>query len=239
MKTRSSSRPARSPWHILAFMPFFAVATACGGTIVRSSDGGGGDSGSPDSPSSDSFVPDVVEPDVADASDGGPADGPLPVPVNHRTDDSQCGTVPAPGTCSFGSPYFMCSMDSQCTDGGPNGRCITGSGGPAYCGCTYDTCVHDTDCATGELCVCHGSPYTNGAGNTCMPGNCRVDSDCGSGGYCSPAHGTTGCGGISGYYCHTRQDTCTNDSDCGSGLDVCTWSDTDARWECQMQLLCA
>lgn len=60
----------------------------------------------------------------------------------------------------------------------------------------------------------------------CMPGNCRVDSDCESGGgYCSPSQnaglfvcsdgcsGTCG-GGLTGYYCHTAADECVNDCDC-------------------------
>jgi len=99
--------------------------------------------------------------------------------------------------------------------------------------------VHDTDCKTGELCVCHGSAYTDGQGNTCMPGNCRVDSDCGTAGFCSPSHGTSGCGGVTGYYCHTVADTCTNDSDCsGSPIDVCAWSAKQSRWTCQRSLLC-
>jgi len=130
-------------------------------------------------------------------------------------------------------------MDSQCTTG-TNGRCIESTGGALFCSCTYDTCSVDTDCMSGQLCVCHGSAFTNGAGNTCMTGNCRVDSDCGTNGYCSPSHGTVGCGGISGYYCHTKSDTCVNDADCtGQGLDVCAWSTTDDRWECQRELLCA
>lgn len=130
----------------------------------------------------------------------------------------------------------MCKQDSQCTDGGADGRCITSGGGPAGCYCTYDACRTDTDCSAGELCVCHGSAYSYG-GNRCMPGNCRVDSDCGVGGYCSPAPGTGGCGYVTGYYCHTHGDLCTNDSDCPGG-DVCTWSAAMGRWECQLRQLC-
>jgi hypothetical protein len=39
--------------------------------------------------------------------------------------------------------------------------------------------MHDTDCAAGQACACHGSTYTFGAGSTCIQGNCPVDSDCG------------------------------------------------------------
>ena len=99
-------------------------------------------------------------------------------------------------------------------------------------------CGTDTDCAMGQLCVCHGSPYSGVQGNTCIKGNCRVDGDCGAGGFCSPSHGTSGCGGVVGYYCHTAMDTCTDDSDCKGGFEVCAFSDADARWKCQPQLLC-
>lgn len=206
----------------LALLSTLAVG-ACGGETLGT--GGAADAGR------DSGV----------TQDTGPSDAALRVPVYHRPDDSQCATLRPPGGCSARGtgPAFMCSSDGQCTDGGADGRCLNSGGGPAGCFCTYDACQMDTDCPTGQLCVCHDSPYSYG-GNTCMPGNCRVDSDCGVGGYCSPAHGTTSnCGYVSGYYCHTRQDDCTNDSDCGGGLEVCTWSSADSRWTCQMGEFCA
>ncbi len=162
------------------------------------------------------------------------------VPVNHRPDDSECMEPAAPGACDETGVPTSCTADSQCTatDGGEtDGRCIP-DGPIAGCHCTYDTCSGDTDCPTGQLCVCHGSPYTSGEGNTCRAGNCRVDSDCGPQGYCSPSP-SGGCGSVGGYYCHTAADTCANDSDCGElGEDTCIWSSTDGRWECQMAELC-
>jgi hypothetical protein len=46
---------------------------------------------------------------------------------------------------------------------------------------------------------------------------------------------------VTGYYCHTAQDECVNDSDCNgqSAFNVCAWSATSSRWECQMQAVCA
>jgi hypothetical protein len=161
------------------------------------------------------------------------------VPANHRPDDSQCATVPGPGDCSFqgqGGPD-VCSSDSQCTTG-TNGRCIP-DGPIAGCRCTYDTCSTDTDCPTGQLCACHGAAFSDGAGNTCTPGNCRVDADCGANGYCSPSTASESCGGLQGYYCHTPNDACVNDSDCGSELQDCEWSSEDSRWECKMVAVCA
>jgi hypothetical protein len=160
------------------------------------------------------------------------------VPIDHRADDSACTATAPPGNCSFGGGVGACSMDSDCTTG-TNGRCVMNNGGAVFCRCSYDECTHDSDCATGELCACHGSAFLTG-GNTCIPGDCRVDSDCGAGGYCSPTHGTSGCGGVTGYYCHTATDTCVDDSDCtGSGGPmVCAYSTANHRWECGMQLLC-
>jgi hypothetical protein len=128
-----------------------------------------------------------------------------------------------------------CIMDSQCTSGA-DGRCVMAGGPIEDCQCTYDTCMHDTDCPTGELCACHGSPYVGGDGNTCVQGNCRVDSDCGSGGYCSPSYNTMSCGGLAGYYCHTPNDTCLDDTDCGAGDEVCTY--LSGKWQCAMEELC-
>ncbi len=73
-----------------------------------------------------------------------------------------------------------------------------------------------------------------------MPGNCRVDSDCGANGFCSPTATSDGCGEVAGYYCHTAADSCTNDSDC-EGVDSmeCIWVDGDSRWECKVGGECA
>ncbi len=103
--------------------------------------------------------------------------------------------------------------------------------------------MRDTDCPTGETCACHGSPYTFGEGNTCLASNCRVDSDCGSGGYCSPAYNTGSCGSLLGYFCHTPKDQCVDDSDCGidggGGLQVCTYASSVGIWQCKTRGLCA
>jgi hypothetical protein len=136
----------------------------------------------------------------------------------------------------------MCSSDSSCTDGGANGRCVESGGGVLYCSCTYDTCADDAACPTGSTCACHGSPYVGGAGNTCTPGNCRVDADCGGGaGYCSPSYDVNSCGSLAGYYCHTPDDQCVDDSDCASstmGPQICAYSTTTARWQCHQQEFC-
>jgi Cys-rich repeat protein len=160
------------------------------------------------------------------------------VPVNHRASDVQCSTSPAQGDCSGPkTPTVVCNSDASCA-AGTNGRCIT-EAPLAGCVCTYDTCIQDADCPSGQTCACHESQYIDLDGNRCVPGNCRVDADCGAGGYCSPSP-RAGCifrDYLAGYYCHTAGDLCTNDSDCHFNADTpdtqaCAYSTSNARWEC-------
>ena len=159
-------------------------------------------------------------------------------PAQHRTDDSACATTPPAGDCTLTNGFGACSQDSDCTSG-THGRCTESTGGALTCFCTYDGCGGDKDCASGQVCACHGSPYTAGAGNTCMPGNCRTDADC-PGSWCSPSAATNSCGGLGGYYCHIAGDQCTDDSDCptSNGPQYCAWSPMNNRWQCAPELLC-
>lgn len=154
-------------------------------------------------------------------------------PVNHRPNDTQClGAAPS-GNCHPGDGGTdLCSTDSQCVDVGVNGRCIQDIRGSVGCSCTSDTCADDSACPTGQTCACHGSPY-DGAGNHCVRGNCRVDADCGPGGWCSPTVTLSSCGQVAGYYCHTPKDQCVNDSDCGNGSpQACGYDTTAGYWYC-------
>jgi hypothetical protein len=172
------------------------------------------------------------------AADAGAESGAGRVPVNHRPSDAQCSTAAAPGDCVAPFPDAGCAGDNDCTEADTNGRCINQGGGPAApCFCTFDECLVDTDCPGGQTCACHGAPYTDGRGNTCVTGNCRVDADCGAEGYCSPSSLTAICGdSLAGYYCHTAADLCIDDSDCSSG--GCLYSTTDSRWECAVVPVC-
>jgi hypothetical protein len=197
---------------------------ACGGTTA-----GGADAGSDAASSSGSGG------SSGSGSGSGSSSGGLP-PVNHRPSDSQCNTTAPPGDCTFANPGAACHGDADCADAGPNGRCVVPNG-PPTCFCTWDRCAGDATCPTGQTCACHGSAY-NGVGNACVPGNCRLDSDCGPGGYCSPTAATNTCGALSGYYCHTPKDQCLNDSDCNSSAGLCIYSPTDGFWSCQQSGFC-
>ena len=165
--------------------------------------------------------------------EGGP--GPIGVPTLHFPSGATCRASRGPGnastyTCPDAGLPGCCTADSDCTDG-TNGRCtITGNGGPH---CTYDECTTSTDCATGKSCAC--GDVNQYSFNVCVPSNCRTDADCGANGYCSPTLdftcGTYG-GEYTGVYCHTAQDQCTNDSDCGGTNGRCSYNPETSRWEC-------
>jgi hypothetical protein len=123
-----------------------------------------------------------------------------------------------------------CRDHVDCTEG-QNGRCsLIGRGGWS---CTYDECFTDADCgAPGGVCACDGSS-SNADNNVCLSGNCKTDADCGAAGFCSPTFGS--CGGYSGvvsYYCHTPQDECVDDADCGGPAGYCAYVPAAGHWKC-------
>jgi hypothetical protein len=60
---------------------------------------------------------------------------------------------------------------------------------------------------------------------------CRVDANCSFAQVCSASAG--GCGGISGYYCHTSADECFTDNDCCGSSPSCEYDTTKGHWWCQ------
>src|SRR5260370_6166442 len=72
--------------------------------------------------------------------------------------------------------------------------------------------------------------------NSCVFGNCRVDGDCGNGGYCSPSRATRCASrGVTGYDCHTSNDRCFDDSDCaaaGCASSWCIYQPEVGYWAC-------
>ena len=179
------------------------------------------------------------------------------IPANHRASDMQCRQPAPAGTCSASpdcaddggisdcltsssSWQWTCLSDGDCADAGVGGRCAAWTT-LAGCSCTFDRCVGDSDCPKGQTCACHGSPYMLGSGNACVPGNCRIDADCGAGAYCSPTPAlpcnqdprVLYCQGV-GYYCHTPKDECVDDGDCEAvGSPGCLYDATAGYWKCE------
>ncbi len=169
-------------------------------------------------------------------SAGAPS-APLPVPAVHRPAPVSCPrmTLPAsaPTMCLFAKapgvevPAGWCNSNADCTSG-TDGRCVP-SILTAQCSCEYDACFADADCPGGDVCACSGVF----SGNACVSGSCRVDADCGAGGFCSPT--VDHCSGvITGYFCRTAKDTCTDDKDCGDlYAEHCARDPGTGVWGCQ------
>jgi hypothetical protein len=62
--------------------------------------------------------------------------------------------------------------------------------------------------------------------------NCRVDSDCGTDGYCSlsPRPCNLPFDSCRAYFCHTPRDKCTDDVDCDAGK--CNYDTVNEYWSC-------
>jgi hypothetical protein len=166
------------------------------------------------------------------------------VPAFHRATAAACsaqgtdGAVTTPAT-DGGSPGQVApdaAVNVPCLTASDCGPCPTGvvrclvrsPAQPNACVC--DQCNSDQDCPSTEACLCFQTTWARyPAGNTCVQGNCRVDSDCGAGGYCSPT--VSGCG-YGAYYCHTPADTCLNDTDCAGSSIGCVYSPTTGAWGC-------
>jgi hypothetical protein len=125
---------------------------------------------------------------------------------------------------------ITCATDSDCPPctNGQLDHCFSHPQlltGPS-CGC--DECNGDQDCGSTGVCACNQTGWSNiPVGNVCiLAGNCRVDADCGPGGFCSPSPANCGVGG---YYCHTAKDTCLDYADCPT---ACAYSLAAGDWAC-------
>ena len=105
------------------------------------------------------------------------------------------------------------------------------------------SCATDSDCADDQACIC-SSGFYNGADfldfaldTRCYPAGCRSDADCGE--YtCAP---DIPCGTVSELRCHTPNDECTRNVDCGNmpGGTACGWNSAESRWTCLPEVDCA
>jgi hypothetical protein len=171
------------------------------------------------------------------------------VPLKHRPAAIACDHErPSSDPFAPDSGLAQCHSHAECTAGN-NGRC----GGNGHDGwhCTYDECFEDSDCPSPDggkgyaLCQCTAGFRSDN--NVCLGGDnlgppphttspmCRIDADCGDG-YCSPTFGA--CGNYSGvvsYYCHTPDDECIDDTDCGADAafgPYCAYAPAVGHWKC-------
>jgi hypothetical protein len=189
-----------------------SILLACGGStsVTTTQDGGTVDAG---------------------GGDAGHGSG---VALDHRASANACDhdrpTTEPVIYSDAGAPFVACTKNADCT-AGENGRCV-GNGHSGY-QCSYDTCFSDADCGA-AVCAC----ATSDGANHCLTANCHVDTDCPSiggnvTGFCSPSLGSCGnYSGTVGYFCHTADDECTNDADCGGASAYCQYERTIGHWRC-------
>jgi hypothetical protein len=164
------------------------------------------------------------------------------VPLLHRATADVCAeNVTSP--CAPDAGPLACTTDDECIHVGwtiPMGASCAAVIWGARCvssACVFDTCLRDEDCPSGGACSCRGTTRGGGGsswGNVCVPGNCRVDADCGPGWYCSPT-ADPGVGpfyGVAGHYCHTPDDACVDDGDCLDASYYCAYSREVGHWAC-------
>lgn len=224
----------------LALLIVSSIAPACSTRMLSPQGTGTGGSGATAGTSGVAGYPG----DEGVAGSGGAAgtggSSPSTTATDHRVAPVACSGVvtdaaitpgDAGGPSDAGSA-LSCTQDSDCVGcaNGQLGRCE----GP-FSTCVCDQCMVDGDCGATGVCACDGQtfgwPHTR-RGNVCIPSNCRVDADCGPSGFCSPTT-DLGCGafyGVAGYYCHTVNDQCTNDTDCAAG--TCRYSPQVGYWVC-------
>ena len=141
--------------------------------------------------------PSACAPAPGDFSAGyDPCGASLPEPEKHRPDDPPCARERAAPPFEVHHEWVdhaECERHADC-DEGDNGRCdsFTHSGGTSYF-CTYDSCFSDDECGGG---VCDCGENTAYGQNKCLDaGDCRVNADCGPGGWCSPSASPDRCDG--------------------------------------------
>ena len=127
--------------------------------------------------------------------------------------------VPLATTCNS-------SSDECCTDGTQpctTGRCVRGPLAPRCGGlltsgnvCATLGCTTNADCNDNETCVLAGT--LDHLSNSCVPGGCRLDSDCKAspGGKCESVTPNC-CTGASGLFCVYPTGGCRRNSDCPGG----------------------
>ncbi len=157
-----------------------------------------------------------------------------PAPTGARLQGTTCGPSAVALDVAGGDAGPACASAADCV--GDGGSPLFGRGACLQGGCTIDQCYTDSDCGAGAVCVCSGSVGGGNAqhANTCIEAHCKSDSDCGPGSYCLPSLGY--CGGVQGFYCTTRQDSCVDpQTDCACvepAAKSCQYAPQVGRWVC-------
>lgn len=179
---------------------------------------------------------------VAEPSD--PADAEIPVISSkigwvtesngnaHRATVTSCDPTIDMPACAGTEGHLSCKTDADCT-AHPHGKCTTGYGQVgSYCGCTY-SCANDSDCETGEACVCKGVGRVGQGHSVCAKAVCSTDKDCESK-QCGLSIYHNGCSAVTSLVCRTKNDTCKSDNDCASRGGQCAVARPapDGKWQC-------
>lgn len=226
-------------WRYFLMVPALGFLVGCGGSVA-SVQGAQQDAGSSSDAAANGDA--IANGDAAASGDaissgGGGACAGVRIPAHHRPTASSCPVARAPSnttTCCPDASYpgqWQCSQDSDCT-AGKNGRCLSNPG-PAGTHCSYDECFVDSDCPGNVPCNCRTSPDSY-APNLCATGSdCRIDSDCGPCGFCSPSPDAPYPTPYVPYFCHTPADTCIDNSDCTEPSACCSFDQAKGHWACK------
>lgn len=145
-----------------------------------------------------------------------------------------------------GDPEDECTTDADCEGGGA--RCLDEwqGMGATLCTCHTPDCFEDADCPGMGVCSCgktDASCYCSGPSHKsclhkCLFSDCRTDTDCGEGKFCSPSWDDCGWQ-IQGYHCHAPEVAeCFNSWECmGADHWGCNF-EKGKGWICQEMPMC-
>ncbi len=147
------------------------------------------------------------------------------VPLHHQP----AGAVCSPSSVGVSPDASTCAAP----DGGACGACSSDSDYTASNCRTDDDCGPDGYCSPSVLegCVCLSTALCGDAGGGCYAGTSGsvVGLPPGPGWVSVPCSCGDACG--HGYFCHTRCDTCVDDSDC-TGQGTCNYDSLNHLWSC-------
>ena len=182
--------------------------------------------------------PDAAADAAADAADTSKASGPFgcknPQPILSKGIDTgvdvcqggmlrrraivQCPSVlPEVGKMCTGAsngPVGECTTDLDCAAKAKGGHCENSLGPGDFCYCA-SSCVSDSECGAGQLCLC-GEKY-----GTCVMAGCKSGADCVVGD-CVSYTNNPGCGSTA-MNCESLKDACGAKVDC-KPAEECTWN---------------